>query len=391
MEMTPDDLSADQADLEAKRARDEAVERAIEEIPREEKSWRLMDAPAKSAAAPQPDLREVFRPRTDADFTEVALIRRSAPLVEAFTSRLPLQKELKDIFDSFGTEIAQTVFRQALERSPIYSGLIRRVRSFDPRTFELIRDNAHSFEVTIVRSSMPIRGLPWGEFADVWQRWARAMGFTTDIIETREDNDIRANAKAISTYLFSNPHPRRILVTYGQGAAEFRSLLTQRMGARGLEPGDAGELAQIHTWINIAGAYSGAAVARFENDSWFESLKLELSRYFGRFPVQARAARTRQLDSRLPLWRTAPNFPPQMQVISVVGMPYKNDLPMNLKVSSIDVTKAVGVNDGAIGLYESIAHPGLIIPVQGMTQMAESYKLEPVLRRLLAIVVESAM
>lgn len=402
------DLTTD-ADAEAE-SRAQAVERAIDEIPREEKTWRLSQ-PVPGARdverAAEEAIRESFRPRSDADFTEVGLIRRAAPILEAFSNRIPLSRELRDIYENFGVELAQTVFTQSLERSPVYGGLIRRVRSFDPRTFELIREKARRFEVTIVRSSLPIRGLAWGEFADTWQAWARSMGFTTDIIETQESNDLRANAKAISTYLFSNPHPRRILVTYGEGAAEFRSLLAQRLGVRGTAGGnrtagfprdaaangeaidDAGELAQIHTWINVAGAYGGAAIARFKNDSRWEAFKLELSRYFGRFPIQARAIRLRQLDSRLPVWRTPPVFPKQMQVINVVGLPFRNDLPSNLKVSSLRVTPVIGVNDGAVGLYESIAHPGLIVPVKGMTQMAERYKLEPVLRRLLAIIVES--
>jgi hypothetical protein len=379
--------------IDPERAKTEAVDRAIADLPREEKTWRLSQPnPQDAVDAKAVDLamRESFRPRSDADFTEVGLIRRATPLLEPFHDRIPLQKELRDIFENFGVEIAQTVFTQSLEHSKLYGGLIRRVRSFDPRSFELVREKARKFEVTIVRSSLSVRGLEWGEFAETWQTWARAMGFTTDIIETHEENDIRANAKTISTYLFSNPHPRRILVTYGAGAAEFRSLLTQRLGLRATSEGaEPAELAQIHTWINVAGAYGGAAIARLKNDSRWEALKLEVSRYFGRFPLQARANRMRQLDSRLPLWRTAPAFPRQMQVINVVGLPFKTDLPANLKMASIDITPAVGVNDGAVGLYESIAHPGLIIPVKGMSHMAERVKLEPVLRRLLAIVVES--
>ncbi len=374
----------------------EAADRVIRELALEERTWRLIkrDPVLERATREQEEanVRETFRPRSDADFTEVGLIRRAAPLLEAFRERIPLNKELFDIYQNFGTEIAQTVFAQAVERSPLYGRFLRRVRSFDPRTFELVREKARDFEVTIVRSSLPVRGLDWGEFAEQWQAWARSMGFTTDIIETSETSDLRANARAISTYLFSHPHPRRILITYGEGAAEFRSLLMQRLGARGATAvDDAGELAQIHTWINVAGAYGGTAIARLKNDSRWESFKLKLSRYFGRFEIQARAARVRQLDSRLPIWRTPPNFPKQMQVINVVGLPFRSDLPQGMKAPAMQVSAAVGVNDGAVGLYESIAHPGLIVPVKGMSHKVERFKLEPVLRRLLAIVVESEL
>jgi hypothetical protein len=359
------------------------------------------------------DLLEKFRPRSTADESEIGLIRRATPLVDAFGGRLPLSRELADIREHFGREIAQTVFTQSLERSKIYGAMIRRVRSFDPRTYSSIRDRASSFEVTIVRSTLPIRGIEWGAFAETWQTWARSMGFTTDIIDTHEENDLRANARIISTYLFSNPHPRRILVTYGQGASEFRSLLATRMGLRGLEtdsrPGrgsdlradlssgrsselssDGNELSSIHTWINVAGAVGGAAFARLENDSRWRSMLVKLTGFFGHFSIQDRARRLRELDSRLPAWRALPNYPPQLRVINLVGLPTMNVTPLNLLVAHEQLSREIGLNDGAIGLYEAIAHPGLIVPIPGMTHNVESVKLEPILKRVLAMIAADA-
>jgi hypothetical protein len=366
----------------------------------EEKSWRISSAvnpidPSDIAETHASDvgLRQTFRPKSKVDLTEVALIRRAAPLVDAFSGRLPLAREIADINEHFGVEVAQSVFTQALERSPHYNAFIRRVRSYDARQLASVRDHARNFEVTLVRSTLPLRGIAWGEFAEKWQTWARSLGFTTDTIDTLEENDIRQNARVISTYLFSNPHPRRILVTYGQGAAEFRALLNSRLGVRdGSAPDDsaAGELGSIHTWINVAGAFGGAGVARMKNESWISSLTVELSKYFGRNLIRTRAQRLRELDSRLPAWRSLPRFPSKLQVINVVGQPLRNDMPINLLVSYDHLAREFGPNDGAVGLFESIAHPGLIVPIPGLSQNIESPKFEPVFKRILAIIAEDA-
>ena len=377
-----------------------AADQAIADIPLEAKSWRLIDAEsapssrassASSASASGfvSDSRSTFRPTTQADVTEVQLIRRATPLVEAFGGRLPLPSELQDINEHFGVEVAQTVFSRAVETSAVYGPFVRRVRSFDPRNFGSVRESAATFEVTIVRSGLPL--VEWGAVAETWRAWARSLGFTTDIIDTLEDNDLRANARLISSYLISNPHPRRILVTFGQGAAEFRTLMSMRLGLRGAASvDDAHELSCVHTWINVAGAYSGAAYARRVNESRWEKLKLEVSRYFGPMSVRARASRWLGLDPRLPAWRLAPNFPVGMQVINLVGLPYKTDMPSSLIVAHMELSISSGPNDGAVGVFEAIAHPGMIVPVAGMTAYAPAFRVEPVLKRVLAIIAEDA-
>ena len=63
---------------------------------------------------------------------------------------------------------------------------------------------------------------------------------------------------------------------------------------------------------------------------------------------------------------------------------------MNLMVSYEQLSREIGPNDGAIGVYESIAHPGLIVPVAGMTHNVENVKIEPIFKRLLAIIAMDA-
>ncbi|RYZ70968.1 MAG: hypothetical protein EOP05_12580, partial [Proteobacteria bacterium] len=173
-----------------------------------------------------------FSAKHDADLSEMGLKVRAAPLAEAFKDRLPLARELQDINEHFGVEIAQTVFASALERLPSYGPFIKRVRSFDLKKYSA-QNAASNFEVTIIESQLPLSGRKWGDHAEEWRAWARGLGFKTDVISTLPTNDIWENAALISSHLLSNPHPRRILITLGQGAAEVRSLLTRRLGVRG--------------------------------------------------------------------------------------------------------------------------------------------------------------
>lgn len=342
------------------------------------------------------ELRQTFRARNDAELTGVGLIRRAQPLADAFRGRLPLIRELNDISEHFGVEIAQTVFKLSVEAAPSYGAFIRRIRSFDSRGFSARENSRTPFEVTIVASALPLKSRSAREeFAQVerWAAWARALGFTTDVIEADPNASLRENAQAMSTHLISNPHPNRILVTVGRGAAEFRTLLAMRMGLRGVDPltDDAAELASVKVWINIAGAYNGASLARLQNESRWARLKLEFSKYLGLTSVALRARLWRQLDPRLPAWRAAPNFPRHLQVINVVGVPLRSEIPVGLMASHERLARQLGPNDGAVGLFEAIAHPGLIVPVDGLSQRADDLTLKPVLERIWAIVASEAV
>lgn len=350
------------------------------------------------------ELRDSFRARPgSADALDVGLARRAAPLADAFAGRLPLERELLDISSHFGIDVANTVFEECVSRSSVYGPFVRRVRGLDARVLRdlaLGRDSvvgpraasARSIEVTIVRSSLAAPDIAWGVFADTWREWARGLGFTTDIIETQPDADIRENARRISTYLFSNPHPQRILVTYGQGAAEFRALLQTRLGVRtggeAFAAEDSGELSSLIAWINVCGAWNGSAYARVQSRSWASWLRNEFASFFGRTSVLWELRRWRQLDSRLPAWRSAPVFPRGLRVVNVVGLP--TALPLKLILSHREIGLAVGPNDGVVGLYESLANPGLVIPVAGLSHAAESLRLRAVFERVLAVIAQDA-
>lgn len=335
------------------------------------------------------DQLELHKIKNDADLTEMGLRVRAAPLAEAFKDRLPLPKELKDITENFGVEIAQATFTTVVEKLPSYAPFLKRVRAFDSRRFSeaRLREVAATYEVTIVASQLPLTGRKWADHVHEWAGWARAVGFKTDFIQTKPSNDIWQNAALISSYLLSNPHPRRILITLGQGSAEFRSLLTRRLGVRGSVAApaqdQAGELDSIRLWINIAGAYAGSGITRFWKRTFLSKILMEAELLL--------AGRNRtvvnQIDSRLSAFRAQPNFPNGMQVINIVGLPFRPQLPASMVVSHHSLSKSLP-NDGMTEVYNSIAHPGMIVPIEGMTARAESLKLEPILKRVLAVFAE---
>lgn len=337
------------------------------------------------------DLLKDYQLRADTELTEVGLRVRAAPLAAAFPDRLPLARELKDINEHFGVEIAQATFSTVVEKHPHYGPFLKRVRGFDSRKFaeSELRDIAASFEVTIVASQLPRSGRTWGDHSSEWASWARSLGFKTDVIRTLPSNDIWQNAALISSHLLSNPHPRRILITIGQGAAEFRSLLTRRLGVRANSPApkaeQAGELDSIRLWINIAGAYSGSDAIRY----WKRSLLTQVALSFELWTSGRNRSVMNQIDSKLSAFKSAPNFPAAMQVVNVVGLPLRAQIPSELILSYHALSKSMPT-DGLTELYNSLAHPGLIVPIEGMSAKAESLKLEPILKRLLAVYAEDA-
>lgn len=340
------------------------------------------------------EIQASFKPQDSTALTEIGLLRRAMPLADAFKGRLPLAKELQDINLHFGMEIAQSVFTLALDNIPSYSLYARAIRSFDLRTVSSddFRKAASKFEVTILATTTGIRGQK-DEHVEQWRTWARSLGFTTDVIHTTPNGDLRVNAQEISRHLLSHPHPRRILITLGSGAAELRQLLTMRMGLRGVEGSGTGEaeLSSLKLWINIAGAYNGSSYAQFINDSFWQKFIRQFAAFTGQRTIEARARRMKQLDPRLPAWRAAPGFPEGLQVVNIVGLAARSEISEGIIASHDRISRTTGPNDGVVGLYESIAHPGFILPVPGLTHRMSPLRIEPILKRVLASFVVDQM
>lgn len=231
------------------------------------------------------------------------------------------------------------------------------------------------YEVTIVASQLFQSGRQWGDHAPIWKKWARDLGFTTDTIETDAKKSIVENARIIHQYLNTEPHLRRILVTYGQGASEFRFLL-QRMAP--VKPTRGKGLGSVLSWINIAGSFNGQSTYRYSRNDWRRKIWHSLNcRIHGR-PTSL----NEQLSPDFSLWKNPFLVPPNMMITSVVGLPFPSQLPPRLLPTYQRLGQDMP-NDGVVNVLDSIIDSSLIVPVLGMSHAAEPAILEPVFKRLL--------
>lgn len=325
-----------------------------------------------------------LRPKTDEDLTEVALAWRGAQIAEVFAGRLPSTKELRDLNQELGVEVATSAFLQAAAKATGHGELSREVRSFelDAVTREL-RSTANRHELLFIHSQLPQCGRKWGDHVETWRGWARAMGFTTDDVPTDPRATVSANARAILDYLKKNPHPNRIVVTYGQGASELRLLLQRSWGERGTGTESEfsikrRELAGLRGWISVCGSFGGAAASGLATAKpwtwWASALRLRVA---GRHPLVLK-----ETSPSFSMWRTPPKFPEGFVAVSVVGVPYLSQVPLSLRASYEAIAKALP-NDGVVAVNEALVPGGLVLPIQGMSHRAEDVKLEPVFKRLL--------
>lgn len=322
---------------------------------------------------------------SSADLTEIGLRTRATPIMHAFRERLPFPQEMNDIQEHFGVEIATTVFLMALETVPPYASFIRKVRAMPVAIPMELKEKAKNFEVMVVASNLHQSGFKWGAHVETWTAWARSMGFTTDWVPTDSRASISENARILSRYLLNNPHPNRIIVTYGQGAAELRTLMLNRLGERGhpVERPKTEDFAGLRLWLNVCGAYAGAASNKAVLATPFGRLRTALSmKLRGRNPIV--------LEETMPMaanMRRLPNFPEDMGIVNVIGLPLRSQVPLGFTSSYLELSKK-GPNDGVLSLFHMIAHPGLIMPIPAMAHTAPEFKLEPVFKRLLGVFLE---
>jgi len=318
----------------------------------------------------------------DEPLSEMGLLYRAIPIVEAFGGRLPLRSELRELTREMGVEFATAVFHRAVLTSELYGPFARDTRAFDLSDRALIARLAAGFEVTIVASQLyPCCGRAWGDHVEEWRAWARDLGFTTDVIATRPRASVAANARLISDHLSETRHPHRILVTYGQGTSEFRFLLAKKL-RRDPEVVRHGEreLNTVRAWISVCGSFGGALSSDRLLKGFFNRRmnRLEM-RLRGRNPLTLEETSTES-----PLWKGSLSVPRQMLVASLVGLPLLSQIPAGLITSYKELARREP-NDGAVAALDAVAHPGLVVPVPGLSQRAESHVLEPIFRRLLAM------
>ena len=331
---------------------------------------------------------EKSRIRHPSDLTQVGLKIRASEISEAFKERLPLRKELSDIQEHFGLEIATTVLLKALETIPAYRAFNNRVLRAPAVLPPELREKARKFEVMVVASNLDQSGRKWGDHVEPWTSWARSMGFTTDFVPTEPRHSVSENARLIHHYLINHPHPNRIIVTYGQGASELKMLLLHQYGIRGKSSG-AGEksLDSVRLWLNIAGAFGGVASNRYlARTKAMDFLNRYRFAFFGRNPIVLD-----ELGTTNSYFKQTPNFPATLSVANIIGLPLRSEVPVRLLrlYHYLANVAKMGPTDGVLAFYDMIAHPGMIVPVPGMAHTLDPIKLEPIFRRTLHVFLES--
>ena len=220
-----------------------------------------------------------------ADLGDMNLAHKAAQLAEVFEGRLPTARELANISEELGIEMASAILYRVINDSPVHGEIAKRMRAIDPNDPIDRNPIQGKIEVTIVASNLFRSQRSWGDHVESWRKWARETGFTTDVIETESKLSISENARLIREHLLRHPHPNRFLVTYGQGAAEFRFIL-QKLQVAGVNEA----LSGIQAWVNVCGSFAGSGLSQFHNSTplkrLFEKFEMRLAR---RNPVVARA------------------------------------------------------------------------------------------------------
>lgn len=314
------------------------------------------------------DSIEAFRPREAADFNEVALARKAEILLEAFHGRMPTGSELLNISEELGVELATAVYLRALQESNTHGALIRDLRAFELNKWN--RSAAEGLEVAIVASNFFHSGRRWGDHVEPWRTWASELGFKTDSIDTDPRFSVAANARVILDFLRSDPDTPRLIVSYGQGSAEMRYLLQRQVK----------ELENVRGWISVCGACDGATSSEIFLEDNLPNLILRLRmKLAGRNPITLT-----ETAPNFPFWRNPMPVPKGMAVVSIVGVPYRWQVAKKLR-RLYDRMAAKGPNDGVVSIFDAAAYPGWIVPLSGLDHRASDAVLEPVLKRLFAV------
>jgi hypothetical protein len=334
----------------------------------------------KRSADDSSELLKKFRPQTDADLTDIQLAHKAAPISEAFHGRLPTAVELQNVTEELGVELATAFFQRVVLDSNAHGPFNRRLRQYD-LSQEHRSEIAKTFEIAFVASNLPQSRRKWGDHVETWRKWARELGFTTDDIQTRPRLSITENARLVQEHLLKFPHPRRILVTYGQGAVEFRLLLERR-----IRIGNFGRDAALHSvaaWINVCGSVAGAGSSEILSAGTFQKKISQLSLF-----LQGRSPKIYlQTSSACKLWGRPLMPPADLFVTNVIGLPMKWQLPLGFRRPYEEMGQ-LSPNDGAVTTGQSLVHPGVVVPISGMNHRAGDILLKPVLQRVFSMVMQ---
>jgi hypothetical protein len=146
------------------------------------------------------------------------------------------------------------------------------------------------------------------------------------------------------------------------------------------------EVAGIRAWVNVCGSFAGATTSRISQENRLKRLLLRLRmKVAGRNPITLA-----ETSSLFPLWRRPLPMPPGLLITSLIGVPYRPQIPVGTGLNlSYDELAKTSPNDGVVTVLEAAAHPGYLVPIPGMSHRAEDRLLEPFFKRLLGVIATS--
>ena len=326
------------------------------------------------------ELLKKFRPQSSVDLSEIQLAHKAAPISEAFHGRLPTASELQNVTEELGIELATAFFHRVVMDSDAHGPFNKRLRQYD-LDIEHRPDIAKTFEIAFVASNLPQSRRKWGDHVEVWRKWARELGFTTDDIQTQPRLSITENARIVQEHLLKYPHARRIIVTYGQGASELRLLLEKRIRIGNIDRGAA--LLSVAAWINICGSVSGSGSSEILSRGIFKNRFHRLS-----LLLQGRSRHIHlQTSAACKLWERPLVVPKEIFVTNIIGLPMMWQVPIGFRAFYQEMGK-LSPNDGVVTAAQSLAHPGVVVPISGMSHKAGNVLLKPVLQRVLSMAMQ---
>lgn len=312
--------------------------------------------------------------------SDVELVRRARPLAESFHGLLPTSSEVEHLTKHVGALIAGEVFYQTVVRSPRQAELNQRLRAQEPPEIRPVHPKFP--EIVVVHSQPAMLTRKWGDHVPVWRQWARASGFRTDEIITSPKALISENVDAFEEFFAKRNGEACIVVTYGQGAAEFRFWYERRYQNEHRKEMTAG----IKGWIDVCGTAFGSTFAQQLSErsveAWVRRLRFRLA---GRDVVTQK-----ELEPRFEWW--ASEFAPEAPLwrVAIVGLP--QELPRDLQ-EGYDLISREAPNDGRQSLIDSLGpdpnSKGLgLIPMKNLSADAQNSALRPTFLKLLNLIRE---
>jgi len=302
----------------------------------------------------------------------VDLVLQMNEFLKLLRNRLITAEELAAVQTEHGYEFATGLLYRSILNTQPHAGFFNHIHSVQPMPDRRsLREEA--IEVVFVPSVSLKTWQRWGDHVDWMRVEARNLGFSTDVIETREGESISGNARRISDYLQNATAKRIILISFGRGSAEVRTAL-QRRGPR------APELRKLRGWLSLCGSLSGHRLMDLRLSDPWERSEIEIRAWFKRH----KRASFLELSAQAPFWRQRLFTHDQLMIVSVVGLLQAEQVSL-LNRKNFNRLMALGPNDGANLAFEAMARPGTIFPVMGLSQNLERPVIEPILKRLLTV------